>query len=288
MSKFNKIEQLAILMRLNKPIGIFLLLWPTLMALWIAGAGHPDPFIVFIFVAGVFVMRSAGCVINDFFDKEFDAKVKRTQKRPLALNKISSKEVLILFAFLITLAFILVLQLNFITILYSFAALFLTTLYPLMKRFTHLPQVILGAAFAWSIPMAFSALEQPLAPNAWILYAATLLWVVAYDTQYGMVDREDDLKIGVKSTAILFGSFDRLIIFLLQLLFLSLFLVLGSQLHFGLFYYAGLLVAGGFVLYQQYLIKNRNPEGCFKAFLNNNYQGAAIFLGIFLDTLFVL
>lgn len=279
----SKIKQLALLMRLNKPIGIFLLLWPTLMALWIAGQGHPNPFIVCIFVAGVFVMRSAGCVINDFFDQKFDSKVSRTQKRPLVLHKVSPKDAIILFAVLIILAFILVLQLNITTILYSFAALLLATLYPLMKRYTHLPQVVLGAAFAWSIPMAFAALEQPLIPSAWILYAATLLWVVAYDTQYGMVDREDDLKIGVKSTAILFGRLDRIMIILLQLLSLSLFLLLGMHLHFGLYYYAGIIAAALFALYQQNLIKERRPERCFKAFLNNNYLGAALFLGLFLS-----
>lgn len=281
----DKLKNIATLMRLNKPIGIFLLLWPTLIALWIAGEGHPEPFITFIFIAGVFVMRSAGCVINDYFDQKFDAKVSRTQKRPLVLNKVTSYEALTVFAVLIGLAFILVLQLSFMTIVYSLGALLLATLYPLMKRYTHLPQIVLGAAFAWSIPMAFVAQEQSLMPNAWILYLATLLWVIAYDTEYAMVDREDDLKIGVKSTAILFGNLDRSMVLLLQILSLCLFVGLGLQLNFGGYYYSGIFLAGCFALYQQWLIKDRKPERCFQAFLNNNALGISLFLGVYLEYL---
>lgn len=271
------------LMRLHKPIGFFLLLWPTLIALWVAALGHPKPFIVFIFIAGVFVMRAAGCVINDFFDQKFDDKVSRTKNRPLVTGAVTNKEAIILFFCLMTIAFLLVLQLNIQTILLSFVAALLAILYPLMKRLINFPQAVLGAAFAWSIPMAFMAITETIPLTAWILYAATLLWVLAYDTQYAMTDLKDDLNIGIKSTAILFGKFDKIIILILQLLSLILFFYVGYSLHLRFYYMIGIVAAFVFFLYQQYLIKDRDPSLCLKAFLNNNYVGGALFFGYFLS-----
>jgi len=279
----NKLHVWGRLMRVEKPIGTYLVSWPMLWALWIAGAGHPDAFIVAIFLAGAFLMRSAGCVINDYADRDIDGAVERTSGRPLATGEATTTEALVLFVLLILAAFLLVLLLNALTIQLSFAAVLLAALYPFMKRITHLPQLFLGMAFAWSIPMAFAAVTNQLPLAAWLLFIATVCWVIAYDTMYAMVDRDDDLEIGVKSTAILFGRYDRHIIVALQVSMLLLLLALGFMLNAGIFYYLGLLVALGFSLYQQRLIYHRQKQACFQAFLNNHYQGADIFLGLFLD-----
>lgn len=271
------------LSRLNKPIGIFLLLWPTVIALWIAGNGHPDPKIVFIFVMGVIVMRSAGCVINDLADQSFDGKVERTKTRPLVTGLVSAKQAFILLSLLLLIAFSLVLQLNVFTLKLSFIALFLATLYPFMKRYTHFPQVILGAAFGFAIPMAFAAQLNTIPSLAWLLYLATVFWVIAFDTQYAMVDRKDDIMIGVKSTAIFCGNYDRWAIPIMQIIALILFAGVGFAAGLTHYFYLAILIALGFVFYQWRLIFKREPEQCFRAFLNNNALGACLFLGVLLD-----
>lgn len=271
------------LVRLNRPIGIFLLMWPALWALWLAGAGQPPWPVVLVFVFGVVLMRSAGCAINDFADRNFDGQVERTRERPLATGEIRPGEAVAVFVLLSLMAFALVLTLNWQTAALSVVAVALTALYPFMKRVTHVPQLILGAAFGWAVPMAFSAITGEIPPLAWWLFGATLIWALIYDTQYAMVDREDDLKIGVKSTAILFGRHDRLIIGLLQLLMLGLLIWVGVQAGSGAIYYAGLGMGALLFLYQQYLIRGRERKLCFEAFLNNNYFGIAVFLGLLLD-----
>jgi len=268
------------LTRFNKPIGSYLLLWPTLWALWIAADGIPPLSLLIIFVVGVFLTRSAGCVINDFADRKIDGHVKRTAQRPLALGLISSKEALLLFTVLILLSFVLVLFTNSMTIWMSFGALALASLYPFMKRHTHLPQVVLGAAFGWAIPMAFTAVNESLPLVAWLIFLAKILWTVAYDTMYAIVDRDDDLKIGVKSTAILFGKQDRLIIGLLQLTTLCVLIIVGTLESMTWPYYIGLTVAAFLFVYQQHLIKDHDRTLCFKAFLNNHYAELAVFIGI--------
>ncbi len=268
------------LMRLDRPVGTLLLLWPTLWAVWIAGNGSPSVRTVIVFTLGVIVMRAAGCVINDFADRNIDGHVKRTEARPLATGALSGKQALMLFCGLAAVAFVLVLFLNTFTILLSFGGLALAVLYPFMKRYTHLPQVVLGAAFSWAIPMAFAAETNSLPAIAWLLYTANLLWTVAYDTEYAMVDREDDLKIGVKSTAILFGEMDRLMIGALQGMALFALWLLGRQLGFGGFWLVGLVVAAGLFVYQHWLMRERSRDGCFKAFLNNQWVGLAILLGL--------
>ncbi len=273
----------ARLMRVDKPIGTYLVCWPMLWALWIAGKGHPDGFIVLVFLLGAFIMRSAGCVINDYADRHVDAHIERTKNRPLVTGEISSVEGLVLFAVLIAIAFLLVLLLNPFTLKLAIAAVLLAAFYPFVKRWSHLPQFVLGVAFAWSIPMAFAAIQNTVPYPAWIIFLATLLWVVAYDTMYAMVDRNDDCQIGVKSTAILFGSHDKTIILLLQTAMFSLLYGLGIDQCWGVFYYLGLMTAVCFAAYQQYLIRNRERAACFDAFLNNHYLGAAIFFGLFMD-----
>ncbi len=278
-----RLPQYAQLMRLDRPIGILLLLWPTLWALLIAGNGRPDPGILATFVLGVVVMRSAGCVINDYADRDIDPYVRRTRNRPIADGRVSPGEALKLFLFLCFIAFGLVLLLNWQTILLSFVAVALAAGYPFAKRYTHLPQVVLGAAFSMAIPMAFTALTGEVTRVAWLLFIANLLWTTAYDTMYAMVDREDDLKIGVKSTAILFGDVDVIIIGIIQaMMFLALFLA-GALVPMGAFYYMGVTVAIGLALYQQELIKERDRDRCFEAFLNNNWLGMVIFIGIAVD-----
>lgn len=269
-----------LLMRADKPVGSYLLLWPTLWALMIAAQGLPPWWITAIFVAGVFVMRSAGCVINDYADRKVDGKVARTNARPLVSGVVSEKQALGLFATLVGVAFLLVLALNWQTIVLSIGALGLAAVYPFMKRYTHLPQVVLGAAFAWAIPMAFMAVNEAVPGIAWWLFSINVLWTVAYDTEYAMVDRNDDLQIGVKSTAILFGQHDRLIVGLLQLSVILMLLALGQYLHFTLPFYLGVLVAVALFVYQQRLIYERDRQACFTAFLNNNYVGMAIAIGI--------
>lgn len=278
-----RLLQYAYLMRLHKPIGALLLLWPTLWALWIAGDGYPDIPVVLVFVVGVVLMRSAGCVINDYADRHFDPHVKRTRDRPLASGKVAPKEALMLFAGLCLCAFGLVLLMNRLTVLMSLAGALLALTYPFMKRHTHLPQVYLGAAFGWAVPMAFAAQTGEVPKVAWLLFVATVLWATAYDTMYGMVDRDDDLKIGVKSTAILFGEADRLIVGIIQAVLLLALMLAGKTAELGVYYYFSLLLAAALVLYQQYLIRDREPAACFKAFLNNNWFGAVVFFGILLD-----
>lgn len=273
------------LMRLDRPIGIFLLLWPTAWALWIAGQGQPDQALIVIFGLGVVLMRSAGCVINDYADRELDPLVARTQSRPLAAGHVHEREALALFAVLIGAAFALVLLTNLFTILLSFGGAALAIAYPFMKRYTHLPQLVLGAAFAWSVPMSFAAQLDHVPNYSWLIYIATVLWAVAYDTMYAMVDREDDIKAGIRSTAILFGEADRLVVGVLQACVLACLYLLGDQLDMSAPYYMGMAVAGGFFVYQQVLIRNRQPEACFHAFLNNNWVGLAIFVGIILHYL---
>ena len=279
----DRMLQYACLMRFHRPIGIFLLLWPALWALWIAGDGRPDGKVVLIFVLGVILMRAAGCVINDYADREFDPHVERTRDRPIAAGRVSPKEALILFAALCLLAFLLVLQLNGLTIALSFVALFLAASYPFTKRITQLPQAYLGIAFGWAVPMAFAALTGKVPGVAWGIFLATVLWALAYDTMYAMVDREDDLKIGVKSTAILFGRYDRWIIAGIQAAMLLVLMWVGRIAGLGGWYFLGLSAAAGFAVYQQYLIARREKAKCFRAFLNNHWFGAVIFLGLLLD-----
>lgn len=276
----DRLYQYYLLTRLNKPIGIFLLLWPTLWALWIAGKGQPDLLVLIVFVSGVVLMRSAGCVINDYADREFDPKVSRTRLRPIAAGLVSPKEALILFVVLCLIAFVLVLLMNRLTIYLSFVAVCLAAIYPFMKRYTHLPQVVLGMAFGWSVPMAFAAQTGSLPREAWLLFVINVIWSVVYDTMYAMVDREDDQKAGVKSTAILFGDADKMIIGLLQVMMIMGLYMLGQQLQLGVYYYLSVCVAAGLFVYQQFLIRYREPVLCFRAFLNNNWLGAAIFVGI--------
>jgi len=271
------------LVRLHRPIGIFLLMWPALWALWLAGEGEPSWPVVLVFILGVVLMRSAGCAINDFADRDFDGHVARTNQRPLAVGLVSSAEAVTVFLVLSLAAFALVLLLNWQTVALSVVALTLTLVYPFMKRFTHIPQLVLGAAFGWAIPMAFMAVTESIPVLAWVLFVATLIWALIYDTQYAMVDREDDLKIGIKSTAILFGDWDRLAIGLLQALMLAILVWVGLEAGRGLWYFAGIEAAAAFAVYQQWLIRKREPTGCFQAFLNNNYLGMAVFLGLVLD-----
>lgn len=273
------------LVRLDKPIGILLLLWPALWALWLAGAGEPRWGVVLIFILGVALMRSAGCAINDYADRHIDGQVKRTCGRPIATGRVTPKEALWIFVVLCLLAFGLVLLLSRETVLMSIVAVLLAALYPFMKRYTHVPQLVLGMAFGWAVPMAYMALLGNIPAIAWLLYLAAIIWALIYDTEYAMVDREDDLRIGVKSTAILFGRQDRLIIGLLQLLMLLLLLWIGVQVGLGLPYYLGLCVAGLLFIRQQALIRGRDPAACFTAFLNNNCVGMVIFFGLLLDYL---
>lgn len=282
-----QLKRYMLLMRLHKPIGIYLLLWPTLWSLWLA-TPQPIPSIknLLIFILGVILMRSAGCVINDFADRNIDGKVKRTQDRPLATGAVTSKEALVLFAVLAVIAFLLVLMTNMLTIQLSVGGLILAATYPFMKRYTYLPQVVLGAAFAWSVPMAFAAEAGKITQDAWLIYLAVVLWTVVYDTFYAMVDRDDDIKIGVKSTAILFGDQDRTITTMLQLLTLYILFTLGQNFSLGGVYYISLVLVAGLFAYQQWLIRFRNPAACFKAFLNNHWVGLVVFLGIFADNFY--
>lgn len=273
------------LMRLERPIGALLLLWPTLWAVWIAGDGTPSLTVILVFIAGVWVMRAAGCVINDFADRNFDGRVARTRERPLATGALSARQALLLFAGLMGLALLLLIPLNRFTFYLAFGGAGLAILYPFMKRFTFLPQLFLGAAFAWAIPMAFAAEAGNLPPAAWLIFTAKVVWTVAYDTQYAICDREDDLKVGIKSTAILFGDADRLIIGLLQALTLWPLWLLGRGLEFGWPWYAGLAVAALLFGYQQWLIREREPAACFRAFLNNQWVGLVIFAGLWLQYL---
>ncbi|MEJ2395080.1 MAG: 4-hydroxybenzoate octaprenyltransferase, partial [Candidatus Thiodiazotropha sp.] len=268
-----RLRRYALLTRLNRPIGILLLLWPTMWALWLAGEGQPPWAIVLVFITGVALMRSAGCAINDYADRNFDGAVARTRTRPIAMGLVSPREAIGVFVVLSLLSATLLLFLNWPTRLMSLVALVLAAVYPFMKRFTHLPQVVLGAAFGWAVPMAFMAINETITPIAWLLFISAIIWALIYDTQYAMVDREDDLKIGVKSTAILFGRYDNLIIGLLQLLMLALLVQVGVMAGLGWVYYLGLLVGAALFVYQQWLTRERQPKACFDAFLNNNLFG---------------
>lgn len=282
----DRLEQYYYLVRLDRPIGIYLLLWPTLWSLWIAGHGKPDPLVLLVFVVGTVLMRSAGCAINDYADRHIDGRVERTQQRPLATGKVSPREAFLVFVVLAMLSFGLVLLLNPLTIYLSFGGVVLAAAYPFAKRYTYLPQVVLGMAFAWAVPMAFAAQTTSLPKEAWLIYVITVLWAVIYDTMYAMVDREDDLKIGVKSTAILFGEADRTILLILQvMMFAGLFLV-GKQAGLGKYFGLGMAIAALLAVYQQFLIRGREPAKCFRAFLNNNWLGMILFIGIVLDYLY--
>lgn len=271
------------LTRMDKPIGIYLLLWPTLWALWIAGEGRPSLGNVIIFVLGVIFMRAAGCVINDFADRKVDGHVKRTEQRPMVSGKIRSREALVFFAMLVSLSFLLVLCTNAATVWLSLGGLALAACYPFMKRYTYYPQVVLGAAFSWGMPMAFTAETGHVPAAAWLLYIANLLWTVAYDTYYAMTDRDDDLRIGVKSTAILFGESDRSIIITLQGLAVVCLLLAGARFGLGGWFYLGLLGAVLCFAWQYRQTRTRDRMACFKAFLHNHWAGLAIFIGIVLD-----
>lgn len=281
-----RLAQYASLVRLDRPIGTYLLLWPMLWALWIASHGKPDPLVLFVFIVGTVLMRSAGCAINDFADRNIDAHVQRTSQRPLATGKVSPREALLVFCVLSLMAFGLVLLLNRFTMYLSFGGVVLAAIYPFAKRYTHLPQVVLGMAFAWAVPMVFAAQTNSLPKEAWLIYVITVIWAVIYDTMYAMADREEDLKIGVKSTAILFADADKVIIFMLQLMMFAALLLLGKQAALGRAYYLGVGLAALLALYQQFLIRNREPAACIRAFLNNNWLGMILFIGILLDYIY--
>lgn len=272
------------LMRINRPIGSLLLLWPTWWALWLAAEGFPSLANLVIFTLGVFFMRAAGCVINDYADRHLDGHVKRTSERPLATGRVRPGEAIALFLGLCLVSFLMVVFFtNRLTLWLSFGGVALAFVYPFMKRYTHLPQVVLGAAFSWAIPMAWAAEAGEVTRIAWLLYIANLVWTVAYDTLYAMVDRDDDLKIGIKSTAVLFGDMDRAAVGVLQATTLLTLLLVGTQTGLGALFVLGVLAMGGFFGYQQWLIRGRQRDPCFRAFLNNNWAGFVVFLGLALD-----
>lgn len=282
-----RVEEYALLARLDRPIGTWLLLWPALWGLWIAGGGKPHPKVLIVFVLGVFVMRAAGCVINDFADRNIDPHIRRTRDRPLAARRVAPREALGLFGVLIAIAFYLVTRLDALTIELAFIGAALTISYPFVKRIFPMPQLYLGISFGgWSVPMAFAAERHELPRVAWVLYIAAVMWAAIYDTMYAMVDREDDLKIGVKSSAILFADMDKLLIGVMQAMMLFALVLAGRSMEFGRWYYGGIIAAGVLFCYQQWLIHKREPANCLKAFLNNQYVGAAIFVGIFLQYLY--
>ncbi|MEM1244499.1 MAG: 4-hydroxybenzoate octaprenyltransferase [Pseudomonadota bacterium] len=278
-----KLKNYLELIRLNKPIGIFLLLWPTLWAIWLASNGDPSIKITLIFITGTVIMRSLGCIINDLADKDIDKHVKRTQNRPLTSGRVSSKEAIVIFALLLLCAFILVLQLNRLTIFLAFIGAGLTIIYPFLKRITHLPQTVLGLAMSWGIPMAYAAIQNHVPAVAWLLFFSACCWTIAYDTMYAMVDKEDDMLIGVKSTAILFGHYDRLIIFFLEVLFLSLLLCVAWIMQLHHYFYLATFLAMLMVAEQMKLIHHRSRKDCLQAFINNHWIGLIIFVGIFIS-----
>lgn len=283
----SRLADYAKLLRIDRPIGSLLLLWPTFWALWLAADGIPDLGNLVVFTLGVFFMRAAGCAINDYADRDWDRHVKRTQDRPLTAGRIQPWEALALFSGLCLVSFLMVvLFTNPLTLYLSFGGAVLAFIYPFMKRYTHLPQLFLGAAFSWAIPMAWAAQAGDISQLAWLLFTANVLWTVAYDTFYAMVDRDDDLKVGIKSTAILFGDADRVIIAILQAMVLAILVMVGHQAELGTLYHLGLLVMACLFIYQQFLARDRAREGCFKAFLNNNWAGLAVFAGLFLDLMF--
>ena len=275
-----RLRHYARLTRLHRPIGILLLLWPMLWALWLAAEGTPTMHVLLIFIVGTVLMRSAGCVINDYADRNFDGHVERTRERPLATGAVSAREALVLFAVLLGLAALLVLATNRLTIMLAFAGAALAASYPFAKRHTYLPQVHLGAAFGWAVPMAFAAQSNTLPPLTWLVFCAAVVWAVIYDTEYAMVDRDDDIALGLKSTAILFDDNDRLIIGILQIVMLANLCLIGRQAALPWPWYAGLVVAATLFAYQQKLIHDRSREGCFAAFMNNNWVGGVVFAGL--------
>ena len=274
------------LMRLNRPIGIWLLLWPTLWALWIATDGHPTPQLFAVFVIGTILTRSAGCVVNDLADRKLDTRVWRTADRPIATGEVDPAEALLIFAGLMLIAFGLVMTLNRLTVYLAVAGAALTLVYPFMKRIFSAPQLVLGLAFAWGVPMAFAAATDGISRTGWLVYLIAIIWVLIYDTEYAMADREDDLKIGIRSTAILFGEMDRAVLGALQLTMLGGLLLLGQDLEFGVTYFVAVGVAAILGLRQQYLIRGRQRELCVDAFLNNAWLGGSLFAGIALDYIF--
>jgi 4-hydroxybenzoate polyprenyltransferase len=278
-----RLPHYARLIRADKPIGTLLLLWPTLWGLWIAAEGMPPVGILLIFVAGVWLTRSAGCVINDYADRWLDGHVERTKQRPLVAGQVSTREALALFATLMVIAFLLVLLTNRLTVLLSLVGIVLATTYPFLKRYTWFPQVYLGIAFGWSIPMGFAAVTGDVPPMAWLLFVANVLWSTAYDTWYAMVDREDDIRMGSRSTAILFGDIDLIAIGVLQAGFLAALVLVGSRAELGLFWYAGLGVAGLLIAWQFWMARDRSPERCFRAFRHSNWVGMVIFAGLLID-----
>ena len=280
LDRYPKASYWIAVSRLDKPIGIYLLLWPTLWALWIAAEGFPGWHLLGVFVLGTVLTRSAGCVINDVADRNFDGQVERTVGRPLVTGELKVEEALMFMGALLTGALVLVLTTNWLTILLAFFAALVAGLYPFMKRYTYLPQVVLGVAFSFGIPMSFAAVNNDIPQIAWLLVTANVLWTVAYDTEYAMVDREDDLKVGIKSTAILFGDMDKMIIAMLQLIFVGILLILPRHIPLDWMFYAGVVTGGLLLTYQQHLIRNRSREGCFKAFQHNHWVGLAIFIGI--------
>lgn len=282
----NQLRNYLQLMRLDKPVGILLLLWPTLWALWLAGEGHPDGGLFIVFVLGVIVMRSAGCVLNDFADRNFDPYVERTRARPIASGAVAPMEALTLFVALALIAIGLAAMLNPPARLLAIIAAALTVIYPFIKRYVSVPQFVLGAAFGWAVPMAFAAQTGATSQLAWLVFGATLVWAVIYDTFYAMVDREDDLKVGVKSTAILFGDADLFIIGGLQLLMLVALVFIGNMAELGGWYYASLALAAMLMGYHQWLARDRHPAGCFRAFLHNHNIGLVVFIGIVLHYTF--
>jgi len=279
----DRAQQYWLLARFDKPIGILILLWPALWALWVASQGKPDLLVLAVICAGVVLMRAAGCVINDYADRKIDPHVERTKLRPMAAGKVSSKEALIVFSVLCLSAFALVLLLNTYTIMLSFGGVFLAATYPFMKRYTQLPQAYLGIAFGWAVPMSFAAQTNTIPSVAWVMYLAVVLWALVYDTMYAMVDKDDDLKIGVKSTAILFGDYDREIMAVLQLIILMLLFYVGIIQNLSWVYYSALGLSSLFFIYQQKLIFYRDKTDCFKAFLNNNWFGLTLFVGLVLE-----
>ena len=279
----DRTRQYWLLARFDKPIGILILLWPAVWALWVASNGKPDILVLLVICGGVVLMRAAGCVINDYADRDFDPHVERTKLRPIAAGKVSPKEALIVFSILCLSAFALVLLLNTYTIMLSFGGAFLAASYPFMKRYTQLPQAYLGIAFGWAVPMSFAAQTNAIPTVAWVMYLAVVLWALVYDTMYAMVDKEDDLKIGIKSTAILFGDYDREIMAFLQLIILGLLVYIGIMQQLSWIYYSALGLGSLFFIYQQKLIFDRNKADCFKAFLNSNYFGLTVFIGLVLE-----
>lgn len=273
------------LTRLDRPVGTLLLLWPTLAALWLAADGMPPWHLIVVFTVGTFVMRSAGCVVNDYADRGWDRYVKRTADRPLATGRVSGSEAMLLFAGLVAVAAALLVFLNPLARVLALVGFGLATVYPFLKRWTYLPQVALGAAFSWALIMAYASVLGHVPAEAWLLFVGSLLWIVAYDTQYAMVDRDDDLQVGIKSTAILFGAADRFMVGLLQASALLALSLLGAQLEFGPLYHAGIMVAATLFMYQQYLMRDRSREGCFKAFRNNTWVGFALFAGVLAQTM---